>query len=78
MICGTRDLLVPGCRLLADRAAAAGWPLTYLEVPDLIHVFPLLPGCPRPATPGATPRSSSREHHRLAFDELAPARCTTC
>ncbi len=43
MFCGTRDLLVPGCRLLADRAAAAGWPLTYLEAPDLIHVFPLLP-----------------------------------
>ena len=44
--CGTRDLLVPGCRLLADRAAAAGWPLTYLEAPDLIHVFALLPGLP--------------------------------
>ncbi len=43
MFCGTRDLLVPGCRLLADRAAGAGWPLTYLEAPDLIHVFPLLP-----------------------------------
>ncbi len=44
VICGTRDLLVAGCRLLADRAAGAGWPLTYLEAPDLIHVFPLLPG----------------------------------
>ena len=43
VFCGTRDLLVPGCRLLADRAAAAGWPLTYLEAPDLIHVFGLLP-----------------------------------
>jgi acetyl esterase/lipase len=37
---------VPGCRLLADRAAAAGWDLTYLEAPDLIHVFPLLPFIP--------------------------------
>lgn len=46
MICGTRDLLVPGCRLLADRAAALDpgqWDLTYLEAPDLIHVFPLMP-----------------------------------
>jgi acetyl esterase/lipase len=45
-ICGTRDLLVPGCRLLADRAAAlepGAWDLTYLEAPDLIHVFPLMP-----------------------------------
>ena len=46
MICGSRDLLVPGCRLLADRAAAlrpGEWHLTYLEAPDLIHVFPLMP-----------------------------------
>ncbi|CAN5215701.1 N/A [soil metagenome] len=46
MLCGTRDLLVPGCRLLADRAAAlppGSWSLTYLEAPDLIHVFPLMP-----------------------------------
>ncbi len=46
MLCGTRDLLVPGCRLLADRAAAlrpGAWDLTYLEAPDLIHVFPLMP-----------------------------------
>ncbi len=27
MFCGTRDLLVPGCRLLARRAAEAGWDL---------------------------------------------------
>jgi acetyl esterase/lipase len=44
--CGTRDLLAPGCRLLADRAAASDWDLTYVEVPDLIHVFPLLPLVP--------------------------------
>ena len=46
MFCGTRDLLVPGCRLLVDRAAAlpdGAWSLTYLEAPDLIHVFPLMP-----------------------------------
>lgn len=49
MFCGTRDLLVPGCRLLADRAAAAGWPLTYVEEPGLIHVYPLLPGLPEAA-----------------------------
>ncbi len=46
MFCGTRDLLVPGCRLLAARAAEAGWPLTYVEEPGLIHVYPLLPGLP--------------------------------
>ena len=46
MLCGTRDLLVPGCRMLADRAAASDWDLTYLEAPDLIHVFALLPGLP--------------------------------
>jgi monoterpene epsilon-lactone hydrolase len=44
--CGTRDLLVPGCRLLVDRATAAGARLTYLEAPDLIHVFAILPGLP--------------------------------
>lgn len=50
LTCGSRDLLVAGCRLLADRAAATDWPLTYLEAPDLIHVFPLLPGLPEAAT----------------------------
>lgn len=42
MFCGTRDTLAPGCRLLAKRAADAGWDLTYVEEPDLIHVYPLL------------------------------------
>jgi acetyl esterase/lipase len=46
MFCGTRDLLAPGCRLLASRAAASSWDLTYVEEPDLIHVFPLLPLLP--------------------------------
>lgn len=43
---GTRDLLMPGCRLLAERAAAAGWDLTSIEEPDLIHVYGLLPFIP--------------------------------
>ena len=46
MFCGTHDLLVPGCRLLADRAAAAGWDLTYVERDGLLHVFPLFPAIP--------------------------------
>ena len=46
MFCGTRDLLVPGCRLLARRAAEAGWPLTYVEQPGLIHAYPVLPFLP--------------------------------
>lgn len=46
MFCGTRDTLAPGCRLLATRARAAHWSLTYVEVPDLIHVFPILPFLP--------------------------------
>jgi monoterpene epsilon-lactone hydrolase len=44
--CGTRDTLVPGCRLLASRAPEAGWDLAYVEVPGLIHVYPLLPLIP--------------------------------
>jgi monoterpene epsilon-lactone hydrolase len=46
MFCGTRDTLAPGCRLLARRAADADWDLTYVEVADLIHVYPLLPFIP--------------------------------
>lgn len=46
MFCGTRDLLVPGCRLLHRRAQEAGWDLTYIEEPDLIHVYPILPVIP--------------------------------
>ena len=46
MFCGTRDSLAPGCRLLERRAAEAGWDLTYIEVADLIHVYPLLPFVP--------------------------------
>ena len=39
---GTRDLLAPGCRLLVRRAAEAGWDLTAIEEPDLIHVYGLM------------------------------------
>lgn len=46
MFCGTRDLLVPGCRLLAARAADSDWELVYVEEPDLLHVFPMLPLIP--------------------------------
>lgn len=46
MFSGTRDLLAPGCRLLARRAAEAGWQLTAVEEPDLIHVYAILPGLP--------------------------------
>ena len=46
MFCGTRDTLAPGCRLLARRAADSAWDLTYVEIADLIHVFPILPGLP--------------------------------
>ncbi len=58
MFSGTRDLLVPGCRLLADRAAATDWDLTYVEKPDLIHVYPLLP---------LIPEARSARHATLAF-----------
>ena len=58
MFCGTRDTLAPGCRLLARRAAEAGWPLEYVEVPDLIHVFPLLP---------LVPEARVAWHHTLEF-----------
>ena len=46
MFFGTRDTLWPGGRLLARRAEAAGWPLTSVEEPDLIHVYPILPFLP--------------------------------
>ena len=46
MLYGTRDLLAPGCRLLATRAAEARWDLTWVEEPDLIHVYGILPFLP--------------------------------
>jgi epsilon-lactone hydrolase len=46
MFFGTRDSLWPGGRLLAQRAAEAGWPLTHVVEPGLIHVYPVLPFIP--------------------------------
>ena len=46
MFFGTRDSLAPGGRLLARRAKEAGWPLTSVEEPALIHVYPILPFIP--------------------------------
>ena len=46
VIAGSRDLLLPGCRLLADRAAASTWDLTYMERPGLVHVFGIMPLIP--------------------------------
>src|SRR6478752_7769952 len=42
MFCGTRDTLAPGCRLLERRAQETDWDVTYIEVADLIHVYPIL------------------------------------
>jgi len=46
MIYGTRDLLAPGCDLLVRRAAEAGWDLTSVVEPDVIHVFSIMPALP--------------------------------
>ncbi|MXG90072.1 alpha/beta hydrolase [Nocardioides flavescens] len=46
MFFGTRDLLHPGGRLLTRRAREAGWALTSVEEPGLIHVYPILPIVP--------------------------------
>jgi acetyl esterase/lipase len=43
MLCGTRDLLQPGCDALFARADEADWPLEYVVTPGLIHVYPLIP-----------------------------------
>ena len=43
MLCGTRDLLQPGCDALFARAEEADWPMEYVVAPGLIHVYPLLP-----------------------------------
>lgn len=40
---GTRDILLPDCRKLRDRAKAEGVPLCYVEAPGMIHVWPILP-----------------------------------
>lgn len=43
MFCGTLDTLYPQCRELVRLAGEAGWDLTYVEEPDLLHVYPILP-----------------------------------
>jgi len=43
VLCGTRDLLRPGCDALFERADQAGWELEYVVAPGLVHVYPLLP-----------------------------------
>jgi acetyl esterase/lipase len=58
MLYGTRDALAPGCRLLVRRAAEAGWDLTAIEEPDLIHVYGLLP---------IVPEARRAFHHVLDF-----------
>jgi monoterpene epsilon-lactone hydrolase len=40
---GGRDLLMADCRRLRKRADAEGVPLRWVEVPEMIHVWPLLP-----------------------------------
>ncbi|MHA7702523.1 alpha/beta hydrolase [Mycobacterium sp. ML1] len=40
---GTRDILNPDARLLAEKAAAAGVDIDYHEEPGLLHVYPLTP-----------------------------------
>ena len=75
MFYGTRDLLAPGCRLLVRRAAEAGWDLTAVETPGLIHVYPLLPLPPRGAGGVRRRRWSScaMTVRGAAFDELDAA-----
>lgn len=43
VLCGTRDTLWPQVAELVRRAADAGAPMTYVEEPGLLHVYPLLP-----------------------------------
>jgi acetyl esterase/lipase len=43
MLCGTRDLLQPGCDALFERAEQSDWALEYVVAPGLVHVYPLLP-----------------------------------
>ena len=43
MFCGTLDTFHPQCRELVRRAEGTGWDLAYVEEPDLLHVFPILP-----------------------------------
>lgn len=42
-LCGTRDLLYPENRALADRAHEEGWSYRLITAPGLVHVYPILP-----------------------------------
>ncbi len=42
-LCGTRDLLYPENRVLADRARDSGAAYTLITESDLCHVYPILP-----------------------------------
>ena len=43
MFCGTRDLLHPQAVAMVAAAESAGVPMTYVEGPGLLHVYPILP-----------------------------------
>ncbi len=43
VLCGTRDLLLPQVRAVVDRIREAEVPVTYIEEPGLLHVYPVLP-----------------------------------
>ena len=43
LFCGTRDLLHPQSVAMAAAAERAGVPVTYVEGPGLLHVYPILP-----------------------------------
>ena len=76
MFSGTRDTLMPGCRLLARRAAEAGWDLTYVEQPGLLHVYPILPFIPEAKqawrTTRGVPAVRTRDHLRVAVRRPRP------
>lgn len=43
LFCGTHDILNPDGRLYAEKAAAAGVDIEFIELDGQIHVYPLLP-----------------------------------
>ena len=43
LFCGTRDLLHPQSVAMVAAAERAGVPVTYVEGPGLLHVYPILP-----------------------------------
>ncbi len=57
VLCGTRDLLQPGCDALFARAEEAGWAVEYVVAPGLLHVYPLLP----------VPEARPALHHVVRF-----------